>query len=1422
MEHKKSFKLSNDVIIFLTGITTTIVGIVVLIGWISNSNTLKTFALSDITMKANAAICFFLSGLSLLLLQRSESKINLQLARVFSVVVTLFGFAVLLEYLFDVNFGIDELFFLEAKNAFGTSNPGRMSPNTALNFVLLGIVLFSYSFRYEKKRSFAVLSSFIVAFTISLLALLGYAIGFVELTGLFTFTKMAINTSLTFIILCTGIYFTMYNRKTVDITLEYKLLAVITVISILTLSGSLIAISSIKSLVASSESVEHTQSVKEKLGNISEQLFEFISSDRGYLITGNSKFLDDWYGADKIILEDLNQLSELTKDNPRQQETIIKLKELINQRIEFSKLLVSTYQTKGQAASNALFATLKGKRISDGIGDIINQMMNEEARLYVERNAFLTKNVRNTFLIIILTLGAQITLLIIIFVFVKNDITGRRKAEAELQKLNEELEKKIEERTAELIQSEEKSRKAFQTIPDAIIISRVSDGKILEINEAFEKRTGFSRQEAIGRTSFDLNFWIDKGERDKYISLIKEKESIHDFETQFRMRDGSIIDCLISTDTVTIGKDYCMLTIVRDVTEKKKIERALQKEKDKAVQYFDTAGIMMIILDGNGFVSQINKKGCDVLGYSKDEIIGKDWFSEFLPKNIGESVRNVFNQIMNEEIEGVEYFQNPIVNKKSEERLIQWHNVILRDLNGNPIGTLSSGEDITEKVKEEKFKQRQNEILQSIVLRKPLKEILEKIVESVEEVETSSICSILLLDENKKQLRLGSAPHFPDFYNNAIDGIEIGENVGSCGAAAYTKKRVIAEDLLTHPNWLPYKELILKTELRSCWSEPLFDEKGNVLGTFAIYHKQPGKPNDEEIKLIENVASLTSLAITNQKALQEVEEQSNLLKKLSQRVPGFIYQFQYWADGRSCFPYASEGIRDLFELAPADVKEDGTPIFKKIYREDLPGLIESIKKSFETFGRWEYEFRVQHDDNRIIWLRGDAMPDKSEGESVLWHGYLADVTEKKETEEEILNVNANLEIQIERRTQELADRNERLSNEIEERKKIEEELIIAKKEAERANLAKSEFLSRMSHELRTPMNAIIGFAQLLLMGELTPPQEKNIKQILKSGKHLLDLINEVLDMAKIESGKISISTEPIVADGIIFETIDIVKQIAEEKNIRIEYEPSEIKNVFVKADVQRLKQVLINLLNNAIKYNKENGSVKIKCGKGSSDKLIRISITDTGKGIPNDKIEKIFLPFERIGAESTEIEGTGLGLSISKKIIELMSGSIGVESDVGKGTTFWIELEKAKSLLQKHKNESEYIETQISKSKKEGTILYIEDNVSNIELISQIIENHRSSLKLITNMYGENAVQLAIDFKPDLILLDLDLPDIHGSEVLKRLKADKRTSGIPVIVLSADAMTKQIEKLLATGANDYLTKPFDVLQFLKMIDEYLS
>ena len=393
-----------------------------------------------------------------------------------------------------------------------------------------------------------------------------------------------------------------------------------------------------------------------------------------------------------------------------------------------------------------------------------------------------------------------------------------------------------------------------------------------------------------------------------------------------------------------------------------------------------------------------------------------------------------------------------------------------------------------------------------------------------------------------------------------------------------------------------------------------------------------------------------------------------------------------------------------------------------------------------------------------------------------------------------------------------------LAQDIASRKLAEEELREAKRKAETANRAKSDLLSRTSHELRTPLNAILGFGQLLELSELNGDDRESVDRIMKAGRHLLRLINEVLDIAGIETGRRAISHEPVRIGDAAYEALDMVRTLAETRDIEIRAELESFDNRHVRADRQRLQQVLLNLLSNAIKYNRQGGAVTLTCRQSGAETL-RLAVTDTGLGIPPEGLAKLFVPFERLEAAEAGIEGTGLGLAFSKVFVEAMGGSIGVESSVGQGTTFWVDLAEALAPVNHVESEPNLSSREISlETCGERTVLYIEDNLSNLELVERILLRF-PSIQLISATRGEQGVALARERRPDLILLDLHLPDIWGDEVLRRLREDAATREIPVIMLSADATAEQVSRLLAAGARSYLTKPLDYQVLLKTMHE---
>lgn len=373
----------------------------------------------------------------------------------------------------------------------------------------------------------------------------------------------------------------------------------------------------------------------------------------------------------------------------------------------------------------------------------------------------------------------------------------------------------------------------------------------------------------------------------------------------------------------------------------------------------------------------------------------------------------------------------------------------------------------------------------------------------------------------------------------------------------------------------------------------------------------------------------------------------------------------------------------------------------------------------------------------------------------------------------------------------------------------------AQEAAEAANRSKSQFLSRMSHELRTPLNSVLGFGQMLELEDLTAEQRDSVEHILKGGNHLLNLINEVLDISRIEAGELALSPEAVLASEIVDDAVSLIRPLAEQRGVSLHVD-SEACACYVFADHQRAKQVLINLLSNSVKYNRPHGSVLVSCTR--QDSRLRIDVTDTGVGIAAERLDLLFTPFERLGAERSGEEGTGIGLALSKRLTEAMAGTISATSVLGQGSTFSLDLPQVEAPVDRFERLGGPMVAVPLRATGRHVVLHVEDNTANVTLVDRILST-RADVEVITAMHGRLALDLARQHHPAMVLLDLHLPDMPGEQVLARLRDDPATASVPVVIVSADATPGQVQRLLSAGAAAYLTKPIDVRELLRLVGE---
>jgi len=494
--------------------------------------------------------------------------------------------------------------------------------------------------------------------------------------------------------------------------------------------------------------------------------------------------------------------------------------------------------------------------------------------------------------------------------------------------------------------------------------------------------------------------------------------------------------------------------------------------------------------------------------------------------------------------------------------------------------------------------------------------------------------------------------------------------------------------------------------------------------------------------------------------------------------------------------YWSERIAPLFGYKMGTLDTTYENFLAAVHPDDRDMVTKAVNDCVEKGQEYNIEHRVVWPNGKVLWVqeRGDVIRD-DDNNPVHMLGVVID---------------------------------------IDERKKVEQRLIEASEEADSANMAKSQFLSNMSHELRTPMNAIMGYSQLLTMDfehPLSESQKENVDEISKAGSHLLNLINEILDLAKIESGHIELSIDKVLIGEVLAESLQLIMPLAQSRNIdiSINWEGEMIDNTLlceqnyaVRADFSRLKQVLLNLLSNAVKYNCDYGKIKIACLL-MVDGNIRVSISDTGSGISEEKQSELFKAFNRLGFEDSEIEGAGIGLVITKNITELMGGRIGVESQLDKGSCFWIELPNdARPLKEKSQEVADNAPRKLFESGSNicHTVLYIEDSPANLRLVTQLL-SRIPNIQMWSAPEPVLGLELALERHPDLILLDINLPNMDGYEVLRQLRKGEKTCNTPVIAISANAMPKDIQKGLEAGFEQYITKPINLKGLLEVVENIL-
>ena len=622
-----------------------------------------------------------------------------------------------------------------------------------------------------------------------------------------------------------------------------------------------------------------------------------------------------------------------------------------------------------------------------------------------------------------------------------------------------------------------------------------------------------------------------------------------------------------------------------------------------------------------------------------------------------------------------------------------------------------------------------------------------------------------------------------------------------CGRALASRGPDVTSDLTTGP----YADINGRERLglTSYLMTPLRDAEGTPTGSIAVLDRRSRVFSPEEVALVDLMGGI----LAGQRQLHDAQARESArvgdLEATERRYRTLIDDLGdivVQADALGRITYVNPAWTALTgltleQMADKDLMEQVHPEDRQMATEHIASALQGVDTSRADNSRVA---RFLAADGEIRWMSVRGRPLFGEAGDLLgFTGILHDVTDQVEAERRVRTALSEAEA--------------------------------ARDQAQQASRAKSEFLSRMSHELRTPLNAILGFGQLLELGELTGEDAENVDHILRAGHHLLDLINEVLDVVRIEAGKLSLSLEPVDVGEVLAESLDLVRTAAADRGIGLRA-PGRSGSLVAVADRQRLKQVLVNLLSNAVKYNIDGGEVVVSCepwtpagsdadpapGPGRGPGWLRVSVRDTGRGIPEGRLEDVFTPFDRLGAEASDIEGTGVGLSLTKTLVEAQGGRIGLDSRPGEGSTFWFDLPAAEVPVEEPAPAPEEVELS-------RTVLYVEDNTANVTLMRRVLAR-RPQVRLVVVEDGSEAVAAAQRLTPDLVLLDLHLPGLHGAGVLAALRSsdDARLAKVPVVVVTADLTVGNERRMLEAGATMFLPKPIDVRSLLAVIDDQLD